>query len=49
MTSSPDRLDEYDKREWFDVMQQFRPSLTEEEFDIMWAEFQAEKRRRAAH
>lgn len=41
------RLDEFDKAEWFDVMKRVRPDLSAAEFDELWAEFQADKRKRA--
>jgi hypothetical protein len=37
------RLDEYDKREWFDVARKLKPGLTEAEYDGMWERFIAMK------
>lgn len=42
------RLDEYDIDEWWDVCRRVRPDLTREQFNAMWAEFQAMKQRRTA-
>lgn len=33
-------LNEYDKLEWLQVARVLKPSLTEEEYDEMWADFQ---------
>ncbi|WP_162600832.1 hypothetical protein [Paraburkholderia sp. C35] len=43
------RLNEYDANEWFDVVRSFRPDMTREQFDVMWADFQEQKRLRALH
>lgn len=42
------RLDEHDKDEWFDIVRVLKPGLTNAEYDVMWAEFQALKTKRAA-
>lgn len=43
--STPDvKLNEMDSDEWFDVCRSFKPGLTREDFDAMWAEFQELKR-----
>ena len=42
------RLDESDENEWFDVCRSFRPDLTRDDFNVMWAEFQEMKRKYAA-
>lgn len=42
--SEPNRLDEFDKVEWFDVAKGFRPELTWEEFEVMWEGFMKMKR-----
>jgi hypothetical protein len=39
-------LNEFDKNEWYDVCRALMPGLTEEEYDALWADFQAAK---AAH
>lgn len=31
-----DSLHEFDKVEWFDVCRKFKPSLTWEEYEVMW-------------
>lgn len=41
------RLNEYDQDEWWDVCRRLRPDITRKEFDVMWADFIAEKRRRS--
>lgn len=43
------RLDEFDKDEWWDVCRKLRPELTREEYDVLWADFQAMKARRRAN
>lgn len=40
------RLDEFDKTEWRDVCRKLRPHITDEEFDVLWAEFVAMKKGR---
>lgn len=40
------RLDEFDAVEWFDVCRRLQPDLTQERFDELWNEFQAEKAER---
>jgi hypothetical protein len=37
------RLDEYDAVEWFDVCRRLKPDLTQERFNELWTEFQADK------
>jgi hypothetical protein len=44
--TSPARLDEFDKEEWWDVARRVRPDLTREEYEAMWTEFAELKRRR---
>lgn len=39
MDAVNERLDEFDKVEWFDVARKFRPELTWEEFEAMWRDF----------
>jgi hypothetical protein len=38
-----ERMNEYDSDEWYDVCKSIQPSLTREQFDDVWADFQAEK------
>ena len=45
--SELDRLDQFNKQEWFDVARSLRPDLSDQELDAMWDEFIAEKKRRA--
>lgn len=33
------KLNEYDKIEWMDVARQFKPDLTEAEYDQLWDDF----------
>jgi hypothetical protein len=40
-------LDELDRDEMWDVARALRPGITREEFEATWADFQAEKRRKA--
>lgn len=40
------RLDEYTKDEWRDVCMKARPDLSDDEFEQLWADFQAMKRAR---
>lgn len=37
------RLDNYDRHEWWDVCRRLSPSLTEDQFDILWEGFQLMK------
>jgi hypothetical protein len=41
------RLDEFDKIEWRDVARKLRPDWSDEDFERAWAEFFAEKERKA--
>lgn len=41
------RLNEYDRTEWWDMARRFMPGVTEEEFEVMWAEFQKMKAQKA--
>ncbi len=43
------RLNEHDKDEWRDVCRAMKPEMTDEEFEIKWADFQAEKARHAGN
>ena len=45
---SETRLDEFDKAEWFDVTKRVRPSLSQSEFDELWAKFQRAKQTKTA-
>jgi hypothetical protein len=39
-TDEPDvRLDEFDKDEWWDIVQEIRPDLTRAEYEEMWDDF----------
>ena len=40
------RLDEFDKDEWRLIAARVRPDLTDDEFDILWAQFWIEKNAR---
>lgn len=42
-----ERLDEYDKDEWFMVARSLKPALTWEEFEEMWDDCQKLKAARA--
>ncbi len=33
------KLNEYTKDEWFDIVRRINPSLTREQYDVMWEEF----------
>lgn len=46
LTDSNVKLNEYDKDEWFSIMKKLNPSLTHEEYETQWDEFQEEKRKR---
>lgn len=39
-------LHEFDRDEWRDVVRKVRPQMTDEEFDLEWAEFEAMKARK---
>ena len=39
-------LREYDRVEWYDILKQLKPELTQEEFDESWDELQEIKRKR---
>ena len=36
-------LNEYDKTEWRDAARIFKPDMTDEEFEVLWVDFQAAK------
>jgi hypothetical protein len=40
------RLNEFGKAEWFDIARKLKPNLTEDEYNLMWDEFQQAKRQR---
>lgn len=33
------KLNEYTKDEWFDVLRRINPTLTREQYEVMWEEF----------
>jgi hypothetical protein len=44
MTQEPATLYEFTREEWLAVTRYLKPEITEDEFDVMWEEFQVKKR-----
>ena len=43
--SESDRLDEFDKVEWWDVCRKLKPKLTWEEYEVLWVKMLTERER----
>lgn len=43
------RLNEYSKEEWWDVCRRCNPTITHEEFEVLWEEFFRMKARKEMH
>ena len=45
--TSPVRLNEFDKEEWWEIAREVRPAYTREEFERDWVEFLEMKKQKA--